>query len=64
VATSVCAVYHNATAEGKFPALVLDLTLAGTVSEAAKTFTSALALPTVALTYGQERDIRWENICW
>ncbi|XP_054258118.1 ionotropic receptor 25a-like [Macrosteles quadrilineatus] len=60
---AICAVYQNASDRGKVPDLVLDLTLAGTISEAAKTFTSALALPTVALTYGQEHDIRtWRGL--
>ncbi|KAG8281110.1 hypothetical protein J6590_065156 [Homalodisca vitripennis] len=59
---SICAVYQKSLEQNKPPDLVVDLTLAGTVSEAAKTFSSALALPTVATAYGQEHDIRlWSH---
>uniref|UniRef100_A0A1B6MPB2 Ionotropic glutamate receptor L-glutamate and glycine-binding domain-containing protein n=1 Tax=Graphocephala atropunctata TaxID=36148 RepID=A0A1B6MPB2_9HEMI len=55
---SICAVYQKSLNQSKPPDLVIDLTLAGTISEAAKTFSSALALPTITTTYGQEHDIR------
>lgn len=55
---SVCTAYHSTLEQGNPPDLVLDFTMSGSVSEAAKTFTSALALPTVATTFGQTDDIR------
>ncbi|KAJ8927532.1 hypothetical protein NQ314_019989 [Rhamnusium bicolor] len=46
-----------------FPHLVLDTTMTGIGSETVKSFTAALALPTISASFGQEGDLRqWRNI--
>ncbi|KAK3865075.1 hypothetical protein Pcinc_029281, partial [Petrolisthes cinctipes] len=45
------------------PHIVLDATTTGMMSETIKSFTRALALPTLSATYGQEGDIReWRDL--
>lgn len=59
----VCKEYGDAVKSGKMPHVVLDTTLTGVTSETVKSFTSALAIPTVSTSYGQEYDIRsWRNL--
>lgn len=46
-----------------YPHLVLDTTMTGIGSETIKSFTSALAIPTITASFGQEGDLRqWRNI--
>lgn len=46
-----------------YPHLVLDTTMTGLGSETVKSFTAALALPTISASFGQEGDLRqWRNI--
>nr|AXY87920.1 ionotropic receptor 25a.3 [Subpsaltria yangi] len=60
---SLCERYNSSLRQNKPPHLILDTTLSGVISEAAKTFTAALALPTVSASYGQDGDIRqWRNL--
>ncbi|RZF33895.1 hypothetical protein LSTR_LSTR009919 [Laodelphax striatellus] len=59
----LCAKYNSSVLSNNPPDLVLDTTLSGIQSETVKTFTAALALPTVSASYGQEGDIRqWRNL--
>lgn len=45
------------------PHVVLDATMTGLASETVKSFTSALALPTISASFGQDGDLRqWRNI--
>ena len=45
------------------PHLVLDTTMTGLASETVKSFTKALALPTISASFGQEGDLRqWRDI--
>ncbi|XKL64087.1 hypothetical protein PGB90_004173 [Kerria lacca] len=60
---SLCIQYNNSIKDGKPPHVILDTTQAGIVSEAVKTFTAALALPTISASYGQDGDIKqWRNL--
>ncbi|XP_054262765.1 ionotropic receptor 25a [Macrosteles quadrilineatus] len=60
---SLCDKYNSSLQQRKPPHVVLDTTLYGVISEAAKTFTAALGLPTVTASYGQDGDIRqWRNL--
>lgn len=54
----MCIQYNNSIKDGKPPHVILDTTQAGIVSEAVKTFTAALALPTISASYGQDGDIK------
>lgn len=46
-----------------YPHLVLDTTMTGLGSETVKSFSAALALPTVSASFGQEGDLRqWRSI--
>ncbi|KAG8222734.1 Ionotropic receptor 25a [Ladona fulva] len=59
----LCKEYNDSLLEGKPPHVVIDTTLTGSASETVKYFTSALALPTVSASYGQEGDIRqWRDL--
>ncbi|CAG9835987.1 unnamed protein product [Diabrotica balteata] len=60
---TLCTTY-NEMLEGKTPPhLVLDTTMTGLGSETVKSFTAALALPTVSASFGQVGDLRqWRNI--
>jgi len=54
----VCVNYNASIRNNKPPHLVIDTTINGVASEAVKSFTAALALPTVSASYGQTGDIR------
>lgn len=56
---AVCDKYDNSLKTEKPPDLVLDFTQTGITSETVKSFTHALALPTVSASYGQEDDLRY-----
>uniref|UniRef100_T1H988 Uncharacterized protein n=2 Tax=Rhodnius prolixus TaxID=13249 RepID=T1H988_RHOPR len=59
----LCEVLNSSVTAGKAPYLVLDTSLTGVPSESVKTFSAALALPTVSASFGQEGDIKqWRNI--
>ncbi|XP_046384858.1 ionotropic receptor 25a [Ischnura elegans] len=59
----LCKAYNDSLLEDKPPHVVVDTTIAGTASETVKYFTSALGLPTVSTSYGQQGDIRqWQNL--
>ncbi|KAG8282323.1 Ionotropic receptor 25a [Homalodisca vitripennis] len=63
ITANVCDKYNNSLRQGKPPHVVLDTSLSGVISEAAKAFSAALALPTVSASYGQDGDIRqWRNL--
>ncbi|XP_034234147.1 ionotropic receptor 25a isoform X1 [Thrips palmi] len=55
---ALCEKYDNSLKTEKPPDLVLDFTQTGVTSETVKSFTHALALPTVSASYGQEDDLR------
>ncbi|KAJ1526273.1 hypothetical protein ONE63_009427 [Megalurothrips usitatus] len=55
---ALCDKYDTALKTEKPPDLVLDFTQTGVSSETVKSFTHALALPTVSASYGQEDDLR------
>ncbi|XP_066155907.1 ionotropic receptor 25a-like isoform X1 [Euwallacea fornicatus] len=60
---SLCATYQQMLDSNVSPHLVLDATRAGLASETVKSFTSALGLPTVSASYGQQGDLRqWRSI--
>lgn len=47
----------------KTPHVVLDFTMTGVGSETIKSFTAALALPTISGSFGQAGDLRqWRNL--
>ena len=59
----VCARYQDAIKNNQAPHIVFDTTISGPASETVKSFTSALALPTVSASFGQEGDLRqWRDI--
>lgn len=59
----VCARYNEQVENKQPPHLVFDTTMSGLASETVKSFTSALALPTVSASFGQEGDLRqWRDI--
>ncbi|XP_050421609.1 ionotropic receptor 25a [Adelges cooleyi] len=60
---TLCVNYNASIRNNKPPHLVIDTTINGVSSEAVKSFTAALALPTVSASYGQDGDIRqWRNL--
>nr|ALR72535.1 ionotropic receptor IR6 [Colaphellus bowringi] len=60
---SLCSTYSSMLDAQAYPHLVLDTTMTGLGSETVKTFTQALALPTISASFGQEGDLRqWRNI--
>ncbi|KAE8573967.1 ionotropic receptor 25a [Halyomorpha halys] len=60
---SICEAYNGTVSDGKPPHLVLDSTMNNVPSEAVKTFTDALALPTISSSFGQEGDLRqWKTL--
>lgn len=60
---SVCKVYNGMLEKNEPPHLVLDTTMTDLASETVKSFTQALALPTISASFGQEGDLRqWRNI--
>ncbi|XP_045465403.1 ionotropic receptor 25a-like [Harmonia axyridis] len=60
---SLCKVYNGMLEKNEPPHLVLDTTMTDLASETVKSFTQALALPTISSSFGQEGDLRqWRNI--
>ncbi|XP_071447959.1 ionotropic receptor 25a [Hetaerina americana] len=60
---ALCKEYNESLLEEKPPHVVIDTTMTGITSETVKYFTSALGLPTVSSSYGQQSDIRqWQNL--
>ncbi|XP_076257962.1 ionotropic receptor 25a [Rhynchophorus ferrugineus] len=60
---SLCQTYQQMLDNNSPPHLVFDATRAGLASETVKSFASALGLPTVSASYGQEGDLRqWRNL--
>jgi hypothetical protein len=48
--------------DGKtLPDVIFDATQAGDASEAVKSLTKSLGMPTVSLSYGGQYDSRWRN---
>lgn len=59
----VCSRYMDAVKNNQPPHIVLDTTITGIASETVKSLTSALGLPTVSASFGQEGDIRqWRDL--
>nr|CAD7262764.1 unnamed protein product [Timema shepardi] len=59
----LCKVYNDSLEEKKAPHVVIDTTIAGVPSEVVKAFTSALGLPTLSASHGQDGDLRqWRNL--
>jgi ionotropic glutamate receptor len=54
-------VFDTALKDDKRPHVVLDMTMSGVASETVKSITSALSLPTISSSYGQEGDLRYCN---
>ncbi|XP_060526726.1 ionotropic receptor 25a isoform X2 [Cylas formicarius] len=60
---SLCKRYGEMLESQTYPHLVLDTTKTGIAAETVKSFSSALGLPTVTASYGQEGDLRqWRNL--
>lgn len=59
----VCSVYAEAIQSGHPPHLILDTTRSVVVSETVKAFSSALGLPTLSTSFGQQGDSQqWRNL--
>lgn len=59
----VCSTYMEAIKNNQPPHIVFDTTITNVASETVKSLTSALGLPTVSASFGQEGDIRqWRDI--
>lgn len=59
----VCSRYIDSVKNNQPPHIVLDTTITGIASETVKSLTSALGLPTVSASFGQEGDIRqWRDL--
>ncbi|XP_050678788.1 ionotropic receptor 25a isoform X1 [Leptidea sinapis] len=60
---NVCRKYNEMISMKKSPHIVLDFTVTGVGSETIKSFTSALALPTISGSFGQDGDLRqWRGL--
>lgn len=60
---TVCSRYMDSVKNNQPPHIVLDTTITGIASETVKSLTSALGLPTVSASFGQEGDIRqWRDL--
>ncbi|KAI8421538.1 hypothetical protein MSG28_009573 [Choristoneura fumiferana] len=60
---NVCRKYNDMLSAKKTPHVVLDFTMTGVGSETIKSFTAALALPTISGSFGQNGDLRqWRNL--
>lgn len=60
---TVCSVYTEAVKNNQPPHIVFDTTITNVASETVKSLTSALGLPTVSASFGQEGDIRqWRDL--
>lgn len=59
----VCSVYTEAVKNNQPPHIVFDTTITNVAAETVKSLTSALGLPTVSASFGQEGDIRqWRDL--
>lgn len=59
----VCSRYTESIKNNQPPHIVFDTTITGVASETVKSLTSALALPTVSASFGQESDLRqWREL--
>lgn len=59
----VCMTYSRQLLMNKPPHVILDTTLSGLASETVKSLTSALGIPTISGSFGQEGDLRqWRDI--
>lgn len=59
----VCSRYMDSVKNNQPPHIVFDTTITGIASETVKSLTSALGLPTVSASFGQEGDIRqWRDL--
>lgn len=59
----VCSVYSEAVKDNQPPHLVLDTTKKMVISELVKAFTSALGLPTISTSFGQNGDSqKWRDL--
>ena len=60
---SICTTYGDMIKNGKSPHVIFDATKTGTSSETVKSVSSALGIPTVSASYGQEGDLRqWRDL--
>nr|BAR64798.1 ionotropic receptor [Ostrinia furnacalis] len=60
---NVCRKYNDMLSAKKTPHVVLDFTMTGVGSETIKSFTAALALPTMSSSFGQAGDLRqWRSL--
>ncbi|CAK1555436.1 unnamed protein product [Leptosia nina] len=60
---NVCRKYNDMVTGKRPPHVVLDFTITGVGSETIKSFTAALALPTVSGSFGQDGDLRqWRGL--
>ncbi|KPJ17158.1 Glutamate receptor, ionotropic kainate 2 [Papilio machaon] len=60
---NVCRKYNDMLSAQKTPHVVLDFTMTGVGSETIKSFTAALALPTISGSFGQTGDLRqWRSL--
>ncbi|XP_068617329.1 ionotropic receptor 25a isoform X1 [Battus philenor] len=60
---NVCRKYNDMLSADKPPHVVLDFTVTGVGSETIKSFTAALALPTISGSFGQVGDLRqWRSL--
>ncbi|CAH0399704.1 unnamed protein product [Chilo suppressalis] len=60
---NVCRKYNDMISAKKTPHVVLDFTMTGVGSETIKSFTAALALPTISGSFGQAGDLRqWRSL--
>ncbi|KAL0830384.1 hypothetical protein ABMA28_002566 [Loxostege sticticalis] len=60
---NVCRKYNDMLSAKKTPHVVLDFTMTGVGSETIKSFTAALALPTISGSFGQAGDLRqWRSL--
>ena len=48
--------------DNKSPNFIIDTTTAGKTTDALKSFTKNLGIPTVSLSYGQSDDLRYISL--
>lgn len=60
---AICSKYAESLQAGQPPHVILDTTKTGVSSETVKSVSSALGIPTVSASFGQEGDLRqWRDI--
>lgn len=60
---SICTRYAESLQNGQPPHVIFDTTKTGVSSETVKSVSSALGIPTVSASFGQEGDLRqWRDI--